>query len=285
MKNRWWSFLLTKLRIGDHGSGKAGYYEDGISAYEWKEYAIALRKFSKLAIEGDARAQTNLADMYMLGQGVVKDDAKAVLWYRLAAGQGYAAAQCNLACMYELGTGVPQDYTEAMRLYKLAAEQGDEAAQHKLTILTKPGVIKTAMTNQRSGSSSNHNSSTGGVFSAVTEEKSNNNSIDEYNISHKFDENNEWIGYEFIERVSDKHIRFAEYGSDGEIISIKHVFESSNTEIRKMSVSDFEEYIANTRYIAAMDNLKNFGEDIIDTISSLDTAKYLAKYKSMKRLR
>ena len=45
------------------------------------------------AEQGYARAQFNLGVMYATGEGVPKDDAKAVKWYRLVAEQGYARAQ------------------------------------------------------------------------------------------------------------------------------------------------------------------------------------------------
>ena len=37
--------------------------------------------------------------MYGNGEGVLKDDAEAVHWYRLAADQGNASAQNNLGVM------------------------------------------------------------------------------------------------------------------------------------------------------------------------------------------
>ena len=42
----------------------------------------------------------------MLGNGVPKDDAEAVRWYRLAAEQGNAEAQFELGYMYDQGDGL-----------------------------------------------------------------------------------------------------------------------------------------------------------------------------------
>ena len=61
--------------------------------------------------------------MYNNGQGVPKNLAEAVKWYRKSAEQGNFRAQFNLGSMYQLGQGVPQDYKEAARLFRLAAEQ------------------------------------------------------------------------------------------------------------------------------------------------------------------
>ncbi len=55
--------------------------------------------------------------------------ALAGLWDRLAAELGLAAAQHNLGVMYDRGEGVPKDNAEAVRWYRLAAEQGADRAQ------------------------------------------------------------------------------------------------------------------------------------------------------------
>ena len=61
--------------------------------------------------------------MYVIGRGVLQDDAEAVRWYRQAAAQGYADAQANLGVMYYKGYGVRQDRA-------LVQEWFDEACQN-----------------------------------------------------------------------------------------------------------------------------------------------------------
>ncbi len=51
--------------------------------------------------------------MHDIGLGVRADYAKAVTWFRKAAEQGNAKAQTNLGFMYVLGQSVPQDYAQA----------------------------------------------------------------------------------------------------------------------------------------------------------------------------
>ena len=55
--------------------------------------------------------------------GVLKDEAEAVRWYRLAATQGVATAQFRVGVMYTEGRGVLKDEGEAARWFRLAAEQ------------------------------------------------------------------------------------------------------------------------------------------------------------------
>ena len=68
------------------------------------------------------------ADMYANGEGVPKDAAEAVRWYRLAAEQGNAIAQSNLGFRYANGEGVPEDDVTAYAWLNIAAAQGQSRA-------------------------------------------------------------------------------------------------------------------------------------------------------------
>src|ERR1700674_2589276 len=58
---------------------------------------------------GDARSENQLGLRYYDGEGLAKDFAEAVKWYRKAAEQGFAAAQGNLGRCYFNGQGVTKD--------------------------------------------------------------------------------------------------------------------------------------------------------------------------------
>jgi len=66
--------------------------------------------------------------MYALGEGVPKNDAEAVAWFRRAAEQGLAEAQGALGVMYALGEGVSGNDVDAYFWSNLAAAQGQENA-------------------------------------------------------------------------------------------------------------------------------------------------------------
>ncbi len=86
----------------------------------------------KQAESGNAEAQATLGSMYDNGQGVVKDDAEAVRWYRKAAEQGHAGAQNNLGLMYLDGLGLTKDEGEAYFWMSLAAPTlGAEAESNR----------------------------------------------------------------------------------------------------------------------------------------------------------
>jgi len=71
----------------------AGPFEDGLAAYNRKDYTTALRLFRQVAELGDANAQHNLGIMYRFGEGVPQNYAEAVKWFRKGAEQGNAGAQ------------------------------------------------------------------------------------------------------------------------------------------------------------------------------------------------
>ena len=93
----------------------------------------ALRKefleYKAKAEKGDATAQSNLGFCYANGQGVEKDYAEAVKWFRKAAEQNNAVAQANLGVCYYNGQGVEKDYAEAYAWFNLASKTDKEAAE------------------------------------------------------------------------------------------------------------------------------------------------------------
>ena len=114
-------------------------FDAAVEAYKRGDYATALAGFQNYAEQGNAAAQLRFGRMYANGEGVPKDDAEAVRWYRLAAEQGTATAQFYLGVMYDNGKGVPEDDAEAVRWYRLAAEQGTAAAQFNLGLMYDNG--------------------------------------------------------------------------------------------------------------------------------------------------
>ena len=116
--------LLFTLLFLTLGTAWGGVLEDGLAAFDRKDYATALRLWRPLAEQGDVQAQSRLGVMYILGRGVLQDYKEAVKWYRLAAEQGDAHAQFALGSLYARGDGIARNYSESVKWYKLAAAQG-----------------------------------------------------------------------------------------------------------------------------------------------------------------
>ena len=92
-------FASGILALALIGTAIAGPFEDGQAAYRRDDYAEALRLWGQLADQGNARAQFSLGKMYYIGQGVLRDNAKADVWYRKAADQGFDYARSTSASL------------------------------------------------------------------------------------------------------------------------------------------------------------------------------------------
>ena len=57
-------------------------FESAAESYRHNDYARALPAFTRLAKQGDARAQTVLALMYKYGEGTAEDVKTAFYWYQ-----------------------------------------------------------------------------------------------------------------------------------------------------------------------------------------------------------
>jgi hypothetical protein len=114
--------------------------DEGIAAYNKRDYATALRELRPLAARGNAAAQNYLGSMYYDGVGVTQNDQQAVIWFRKAAGQGRAEAHFSMGVMYLGGRGVAQDYRQAADWFRKAAEKGVAHAQTQLGMMYYAGA-------------------------------------------------------------------------------------------------------------------------------------------------
>jgi uncharacterized protein len=110
-------------------------FQDGVDAYNRKDYKTAYQLWLPIAEQGDAEAQYNLGVMYDDGTGVLQDYKEAVRLFRLSAEQGNIGAKTNLGWMHDYGYGVHQDHKEALRLYRYSAELGNIYAQYNLGVM------------------------------------------------------------------------------------------------------------------------------------------------------
>ena len=88
----------------------------------------------KLAEEGNADAQVNLAKCYANGKGVEKSDEEANKWTAKAAEHGNADALTEMGNIYAMGLGVEENPVEAVKWYHKAAEKEHPIAMFNLAI-------------------------------------------------------------------------------------------------------------------------------------------------------
>ena len=77
--------------------------------------------------------------LYKKGQGVEKNNSKAIKYFRMAAEQGDPLGMFNLGVMYYKGKGIHQDIEEALRWFERSAECGYEDA---IDILKKINKVR-----------------------------------------------------------------------------------------------------------------------------------------------
>ncbi|MSU23142.1 MAG: hypothetical protein EXS32_04880 [Opitutus sp.] len=108
-----------------------GYHQPLMAVNERGEITEAASPVDELRImaeHGNDRAQNDLGQMYVDGDGVPKDGAVAAKWLRRSAEQGNVVAQTNLGLLHANGAGIPHDEIEALAWFNLAAAAGDSAA-------------------------------------------------------------------------------------------------------------------------------------------------------------
>ena len=98
--------------VGLRYSNGAGVERDFVQAARWFELARAA---------GDASAATLLAECYLFGKGVTKNETKAVALLQEASAKDPRAMD-QLGTVYHKGIGVARDDREAFRLYSAAAK-------------------------------------------------------------------------------------------------------------------------------------------------------------------
>jgi TPR repeat protein len=124
---------------GPTNESKAAFY-NGIRAAEKNDYATAYAEYKKAAAMGHSGAQYGLAQLYEQGNGVRKDAAQAVHWYRKSADYDFPLAQTKLGFFYYNGVGgLKKDASQAAYWYRKAADQGDAYAQRSLGVMYVKG--------------------------------------------------------------------------------------------------------------------------------------------------
>ena len=132
--------LATVATLGATVPALADALEDGVAAYQAKEYQKAISLWRPLADAGVAAAQQHVGLMYAEGKGVPQNDVEAAKWFTRAAEQGDALAQYDLGVSFAEGIGVKKDPEIAAKWFRRAAMQGMAIAQLNLGLLYASGT-------------------------------------------------------------------------------------------------------------------------------------------------
>jgi len=101
--------LLFILLITPLAGVQASMLDEGIQAYDRKEYKTAYDQLLPLAEQGEGEAQYYIGGMLIDGKGVSTDTSRGVYWLEQAVNNKYHMAAQMLGGMYLSGMGVPMD--------------------------------------------------------------------------------------------------------------------------------------------------------------------------------
>ncbi len=118
--------------------------KSGVAAYRAGDYETALREFTKLAADGNAHAEFNLAILYLTGRGVEKDIARSIELHKGAASKGLPAAMHGLGVFYYQGIGVKRDYGKALEWFRKSAAAGFADSEFNIGVMyfNRQGVAR-----------------------------------------------------------------------------------------------------------------------------------------------
>jgi uncharacterized protein len=110
------AFLAGVLASALAGAGEVDYdLWQAAKLHRGGDTAAAVAIWQRWAGRGDVDAAYNLAVVHQHGDGVAKDNDKALKWYRVAAERNDTSSQHQLGLMYLRGDGVAADEREAHR--------------------------------------------------------------------------------------------------------------------------------------------------------------------------
>jgi tetratricopeptide (TPR) repeat protein len=107
-------------------------FERGKAAYSRRRYAESAEAFREASEVGHLRAKGFLALLYAKGQGVTRDDARALALWKEAAEAGDLESMADLYYAYKTGDGAPQDPVQATAWARRAAEAGHVESMSEL---------------------------------------------------------------------------------------------------------------------------------------------------------
>ena len=124
------------MKLARESSGKGSRYGQvtlgKLHNFDW-DYAQALPFYRLAAAQGLDGAQCELGLMYGNGSGVIDEDyAETLRWFQLAAAQGHPDALYMVARCHNFGDGVPKNKAAAIRWYRRAAAAGKTEAADAL---------------------------------------------------------------------------------------------------------------------------------------------------------
>lgn len=110
----------------------AGYYRTGDKrAGVDKDLGKAFKLYEHVALQGHARAQHYIGEMYYYGEGVISNATRGMRWFLLAARKHLALSQMFLANMYWNGQGTPRNRVKGLMWQMIARQDASVENRNK----------------------------------------------------------------------------------------------------------------------------------------------------------
>jgi TPR repeat protein len=115
-------------------------FQEAYTAYKSENYKKAFNIWLELAKKDIVGAQHNVADMYVAGQGVSKNNKEAVKWYKAAAENGLSRSARLLGSSYQFGYFTEINDKDSFAWYLKAAQLGDPVVQEWVGNMYEDGI-------------------------------------------------------------------------------------------------------------------------------------------------
>ena len=116
----------------EHIKHDARAVDAGVVEFKKGNYEAAIRILGPYADRGNERAEFNVGIAYALGLGVRRDRERAHAMLHRSMGPKALEMYTWLAKSFENGDGVAKDPAEAMAWYRIAADEGSDQARTRL---------------------------------------------------------------------------------------------------------------------------------------------------------
>ena len=132
-------FFSLVLIISPLSQSLAEPFTAGLTALSREHATTAFRAWMKVAEQGGAEGQNNVAYLYERGLGVKQSFKEAEAWYTLSASQGLPVAMYNLAMLTYKGSINNRDTRKSVEWLKKADEAGHAPSSYMLGVLYMRG--------------------------------------------------------------------------------------------------------------------------------------------------
>lgn len=109
--------------------GNQEQFKKGLLAYQKNHFEEAFEIFKGLAEQEEEKAQYMISNMYLKGEGVIKNYERAEFWMKKAADLGDATAQLDYAILQlSENDGNEKKVSEGIKYLEMASDQGEKQA-------------------------------------------------------------------------------------------------------------------------------------------------------------